>query len=311
MAVLLTVLLGASSWLTKRFKLSTKWDNRLTGVAIVLAAFTCFCVLFYIPGYFNDGKIKNIYITEIEDETRVVVWFTRIDSPAGVSTSYSHRIKSFNLRTGETTGRLTLAQDSPINDYHIFGPFNNNAWGYSQQTGISYLDLFDAKIISDDAGIVKRNPVLGDKIELRPGTESKCFDSVTFGIYVYAANGDIYLIDPDLKAIAKSDIRDQKTHDTKTCAVCIHEALLIDISKSNVGWAFDEDSKQILSFKNKQGKELNRINLIEMFDEESRLYAAVHINNENLLFITRAGRTLTAIKSDPETGKILEQIEYF
>ncbi len=48
------------------------------------------------------------------------LWFgSRVSTPAGISTSYAHRIKSFDLSTGTERGRLTLSRGYPVNDYRM------------------------------------------------------------------------------------------------------------------------------------------------------------------------------------------------
>ena len=297
---LLAVLLKTAFWWAGRLK--TK-PNPFVGGAVLLAALGFFFFLSRVPDYLSDGRIRDLYLI---DGSRLVVWFTRTDHPAGISTAYSHRIKSYDLTTGERLGRLTLARREPIDDYYIFGPFDHHAWGYSQESGIRFLDLYETESIADEEGIIRRNPELGEAIELRPGTTSECFDPVSFGLYIFAAKGDIFRVDPDLKARAKKDLPLRK-HDAATCAVCRHEAQFFDPSEVSTGWTFTDDSHRVLEFRDDGGETLNRL---EAEDPEF-FYAAARVGNAVYLFFTRSRFSLSAVRTDPLTGAILDRIEYF
>ena len=146
-----------------------------------------FLMLHYVPDYFNDGRITKIYIVRKAAARRLVVWFTREDNPAGMAGVYSQRIKSFDLDTGRLRSRLTLARRHTFDDYRIFGPCGPFAWGCMARHGIAYLDLFETKVIADEQGILKRNPVLGDRVRLVSGPYDRQFDPLTCGIYVFTA----------------------------------------------------------------------------------------------------------------------------
>lgn len=301
-----------ADWLASRLHLGKRWGAVATGMAVFSAALSFFMALLYIPDYINDGKIEDIYIIQNDSETRLVVWYTREDSPGGMSQAYSHRLKSFHLDTGKQRGRLTLSRRYLYNDYQIYGPFHHKAWGYTGQNGMVYLDMYNAQVIADQADILKRNPILGDKIKLMTGQGTKRFDSVTFGLYVYNAQGDIFRINPDLKATHTRDINEPgEKHSQETCAVCRQEAQFVDIEDNTSGWVIAKDDDTLLQFLDKTGKELNRIDLHTIIRRKPSLYTTVPMGNETLLFITKAGFSLKAILTDSQTGKVLGRIDYF
>ncbi len=295
----------------KRFALKKRYTNALVTVPILLAAVGFFLLLTNVPNYLNDGQITRVYLVA-EDEPRLVVWFTRVDTPAGISTSYAHRIKSFDLVTGAQRGRLTLSSRAPFNDYRIHGPFGSHAWGYSEETGLRYLDLYNAQVVIDRDEILRRNPVLGDEIKLVTNGRTKPFDPVTHGAYVYVATGEIYRIDPDLKATAKRDIDySSEKHDKEYCLVCQHDAQFERIVDNTSCWTFDGDSESTLVFKDETGKELNRLDLPARFGEGAALLTAVTVKGELLLLVTRKRYTLSALRTDPRTGEVLGQTDIF
>lgn len=226
--ILLAAYCTAADRVTRRFHLSPKTGAVFQGVAVFGAGSTLFLLMWYGPDYLNDGRVKNIYIVEKNDDVRLVVWFVREDTPAGMARVYSHRLKSYDIDTGECCARLTLSRRYRYKDYTIFGPFEQVAWGYSGQKGMAYLDVFDAESVADEKEILRRNPVLGDHVRLTQGPDGKRFDPVTLGLYVFTANGDIYRIDPDLKATHVETIDfENEVHDRSTCAVCRQMAQFI------------------------------------------------------------------------------------
>lgn len=314
--IVLAVLLAAFCYLayriTKRLKSGPKWVSLSQGLAVLGAAISFFLLLSHGPDYLNDGRIASIYLVEKHNHKRLVVWFTREDTPAGMTEAYSHRIKSFDLDTGEQRGRLTLSRRYWFNDYQIFGPFHHFAWGYSHQNGMVCLDLFAAEVVAHEKTILKRNPELGGEVHLMTGKGARRFDPVTFGLYVYTANGDIYRINPDLKATnVRSIDKSKERHVAATCAVCRHDAQFIDIDKAKTGWLKNAQGNAILRFADKGGRTLNAVNLHKMFDDSSYLYATAHVRDEIWLFVTMKRYTLSALRTDAQTGKLIGRIDFF
>ncbi|GEM_PF-2599155 len=295
----------------KRFSPGEKIRNSLITISVILSVVLLFCVVQYVPDYLIDGKIDNIYLVEKNGNYRLTVRFTR-KSSHGMSTVFSHRIKTYDLTDGRLLGSLNLAKRYYLDDYIIFGPFNNNAWGYSSQTGICLLDLFRPLIVADEDKIKKLNPFLGSNIQLMPGEKINCFDTITFGIYVYSENGTIYRIDPDLKAVLYKKPENRRKHDKKNCAVCRHNSLFRnDIANSSIGWRQDRHLETELLFIDKNNNILNRIDITKVFGEKSNLYTTARVNNKVLLFITNQRYTLKAVRTDPETGGVMGQVNYF
>jgi len=310
--ILLLVYCHLADLISKRLRAGPKWRTFFQGLAVSGAAITLFLLLLYGLDYLNDGQIRNIYLVEKNKEMRLVVWFTREDTPAGMTEAYSHRIKCFDLASGGQRGRLTLSRRHLFNDYRIYGPFHHFAWGYTAQNGMVYLDLFDAEMVADEKDILKRNPGLGEKVRLTAGANGKRFDPVTFGLYVHTAGGDIYRINPDLKATRLRLIdKAKERHEKATCAVCRHAAQFIEVETSKSGWVLDGESEDILRFITKDGRTLNTIDLHAMFDDRTYLYAAARVTGETWLFVTMKRYTLSAIRTEADTGKLIGRIDFF
>ena len=312
LVVLLIVYCTIADWISKRLRLNRKMQSILIGAAVFGAAISLYALILYAPDYLNDGRIRNIFIIEKNGDHRLVVWFVREDTPAGMTRVYSHRIKSFDLDTGEPRGRLTLSRRYLFNDYTIFGPFEEYAWGYSGHNGMVYLDMFEAIAVAREEEILKRNPVLGDKIRLTKGPNKKRFDPVSFGLYVYTANGGIYRLDPSLNAtnVTTLDLEKQ-IHDRAACAVCRHMDQFIDIEKATTGWGYDDKSEERLRYRDAGGRTLNTINLQALFDRKRHLYAVARVRDELWLFATMERYRLSAIRTEAGSGKILGIIDYF
>lgn len=298
--------------ISKRFFSGSKGRSFLLGLAVFGAAISFYLLLMYVPDYLNDGQIEYTYLVKKNNETRLVVWFTREDTPAGMTEAYSHRIKCFDLDTGAQRGRLTLSRRYFYNDYRIYGPFHHFAWGYTAQSGMVYLDLFEASVVADEKDILKRNPMLGEKVRLTTGANGKRFDPVTFGLYVYTAKGDVYRINPDLNATHLRAIEKEKEkHVRQTCAVCQHMAQFIDVKKTKNGWHWDDAPGEILRFISKDGRILNTIDVHAMFDDKTYLYAAARVKGEIWLFMTMKRYTLSAVRTEASTGKLIGKIDFF
>ncbi len=309
--LLLVAFCSLARWAEVRFRMSAKAGAGMIAVAVFSAGISLFALMFYVPDYLNDGRIRNIYVVDKYNDTRLVVWFIRQDTPAGMTEVYSHRLKSFDLHTGKQCGRLTLSRRYPFDDYHIYGPFNEFAWGYTGQKGMTFLDVFEPEVVADQQAILERNPVLGDRVRLWTGRNATRFDSVTFGLYVYTAGGDIYRIDPDLKATPIGAIDRNLPHVKETCAVCRQESRFIDLSKARSGWVYDGASKDNLRFDDQSGQTLNTIDVHALFGDDTYLYAAVRVGDEVWLFATMKRFFLSAVRTDSGTGEILGKIDYF
>lgn len=310
--ILLAVYCLIAGYASKRLKSGTKISSFLIGCAVFGAGISLYFLLLYVPDYLNDGQLKTIYIVEKNKKEHLVAWFVRVDHPAGMSTAYSHRIKSFDLETGKQRGRLTLSRRYRFNDYHIYGPFHQFAWGYGAREGMMFLDVFDAIVVADEKDILKRNPVLGDAVRLVRDTGPRRFDPVTYGLYVYTAKGDTYRINPDLNATRTRDIdRKSEIHVKETCAVCRQADQFIRIKEARTGWTLDPLNSRKLLFLSPHGKVLNTLMIADKFDDNAYLYAAAQVNDEIWLFITVKRYHLSAIKTDSKTGKILGRIDFF
>ncbi len=188
-AVVLVVLLITADWANTRFGWENKKRTMLITLACLGAALSFYMALVPIPDYLNDGHFKNIYLVQKNDDVRLVVLYQREDEPSGFSEVYSHRIKSFDLKTGACCGRLSLTHHHVSNDFAIYGPFHEHAWGYSNKEGILFLDMYEAQLLADEASILEQLPELGREVHLTIGPTNTLFDPVTYGLYLSSASG--------------------------------------------------------------------------------------------------------------------------
>jgi hypothetical protein len=265
-----------------------------------------------IPDYLNDGHFKNIYLVQKNDDVRLVVFFQREDEPSGFSEVYSHRIKSFDLETGACCGRLSLTHHHVSNDFAIYGPFHEHAWGYSNKEGILFLDMYEAQLLADEASILEQLPELGRKVHLTRGPTDYVFDPVTYGLYLSSVSGDIFRLNPDLNAAPTASIDYSKEiHNKETCAVCRQEARFINTINSPSGWSVDSARKNMMHFRNPSGKIVSTIDLDAFFDDNRFLYAAARLKNEVWLFASMENYRLSAIRTNASTGKVIGVVDYF
>ncbi len=308
----LAIVLLTADWANTGFGWENKKRSLFTTLSILVAAISFYLVLVPLPDYLNDGHFKNIYLVQKNDDVRLVVFFQREDEPSGFSEVYSHRIKSFDLQTGEASGRLTLTNRHVSNDFAIYGPFNEHAWGYSAKEGLLFLDMFDAQVLADQQSVLSQNPELGKEVRITKGPTNYWFDPVTYGLYLSAASGDIFRLDPDLNATHTASIDYSKEiHNKATCAVCQQEARFIDIKNSPVGWSVNKARKQLLQFRNESGKIMSTIDIDALFDDNRFLYAAARLKDEVWLFTSLENYRLSAIRTDASTGKIIGVVDYF
>jgi len=67
----------------------------------------------------------------------------------------------------------------------------------------------------------------------------------------------------------------------------------------------------LVTYVDQYGQKLNQLDLNEMFkDKKTKAIATLSNPDEVLLFITRNDFTLTALRTDPQTGKIIGRIDY-
>jgi len=142
-------------YLAARFKL-----EGFPQLAVLILTLVGSLLLFFygtakLYDHFNNGKLTDIFIFRSAGQTRLLVW-------------------------------------TEMEDY---GPFpDGRAWSYSNDTGLSLLDLFEGKVLLNEKQILKRLPKLGKKIRIFSGRE---YNSRTNAIYVTTPDGKVHRILPD------------------------------------------------------------------------------------------------------------------
>lgn len=334
--------------LSNHFNFSKIWLIIFTLVYVIMSIILPILIVFKLHDFLSDGKITDIFILNKENETRLVVWFTRID-PANMIDVYTHRLKSFDIYNGRQFGKKNLVIRKHINDYDIWGPFDNNAWGYSKKTGIHFLDLFQPEILFTNKDILCKNPQLGSLIQIAPGSYNSVYDPISHELYIVNAKGIIYKIDTNLNAVFAGEVKKDKIEYHKNYLqewiiedIIDSEEKIIHISSENISknyrtffspsiiknlneeninidktWIMhrssnDQDADCLISYIKDDGQEINRINIKEIFKNKRAEPCIILFHNGELyIFITIDGYTLSALRTDTEKGNILGRINYF
>lgn len=275
-------------------------------------------------------KVKELYILNQNNQPRLTVWLTT-------------KLKTFDLKTGQSIGQLNLVWGYGARNYQIFGPFGNKAWGYVKKTGLVLIDMTKPSLIATEKDILRKNPKLGKVFRLNYG--DYIYDPVAHGIQVIAQDGRYFRINPNLttthlkrfayhyipkheywtfdldSASAGKTLRRRgapKTNSKK--AVLLGPAIIKELNKKAVAnnkvWVLHYSTMfgpydLYISYMNAKGQELNRINLTKLLkDKNAKPVAILTRNKEILVFVTKGSYTLTALRADPVTGKIRSRIDY-
>ena len=298
--------------------------------------------LFYY--HFTDGIVKELYIINSNGKTRLTVWLKRQYHFGHTSLVRSTRLKSYDLQSGENIGKADLTFWTYYRDYEIFEPFGAKAWAYSKRTGIALLDMAAPKIIADHKKILKLNPQLGGMVQ--PFYGDYFYDPVSHGMQVKSRYGQYFRINPDLTATALKEfainyipkydywsLDYSKEGEGKTLRhvsvsynplvkkpLFIGPKVLKELNKKfadrKTTWllhysALYDEYDTLLSYMDKNGQEIKRINLSKLLKfKNAKAYASFTQDSEILVFVSKGGASLSALRADPVSGEILGMIDY-
>lgn len=268
--VFLFILLILTDTLEKILRLKKKWSWIPITISVFGSLILCFLTITNLPNYIIDGKITELYFLNNGQETRLIVWFTHTEDD-NIAEVHSNRLKSFNLESGKKIDYLNLNKRYYLDDYEIYGPFDRYAWGYSKQTSANLIDLFDLEIIYNKDKIQELNPNLGSIFEpIGDNFYNQKENSITF----YNAQGQFVKVLPDYPEEEKSD--------------------------------------PVISLRNKFIPQLeDTLDIQNIFNhEKAHIFTTLSINDEILVFVTIGDYTLSALRIDPTSKKILGQIDY-
>jgi hypothetical protein len=355
---------GIAYIVEKRLKVKDRWWYKILLIVLFLPV-PLLCVLIPIElyNYLGDGKLHELYILHKDNKTRLVVWFAR-EGFVTMGSVYSHRLKSYDFETGKQIGCLDLAIDTGINNYKIFGLFDNNrTWGYRYGYGPELLDLYEPRVLFTLEDILRRNPQLGKIIRIAPSKYDYVFNPRTKGFKVVTAWGEIYEIGTDLKAVPAEDIPNlhedsvksdspwpyrewdfEYPPDEKGKAIKAKDALLSpdravllnpeivsrlgeEVQSLDKAWVMHWSAQVknpilsrpiylpagdcLLSYVNENGEIIIQYNLHQLLGHEKfRAYSTTCLNGDMYVFVSKAEYTLTALRVDRDTGKILGRIDY-
>jgi hypothetical protein len=347
--VSLIILLGAIFILDKlRARLRISESVGKPVIFIILMAI--FLGAIFVPNalrsYVIDGNVEELFIIHENNNPLLIVRFSRPNYQRGSIVGYTHRIKTFELLSGNYLGRLEMAKSVHSYEYNIYGPFGTLAWGINSTTGLQLLDLARPALVAGEAEILAKNPQLGKKI--RFVFVDNIYDPVKHTIQAIAPDSRYFRIFPDLKAVAaqrylrpysptpdywsfswapgaeRETVRYRyasKSPQAKKVEF-ISPKLVKELNPKALArkktWvkhqsSFLKGSDLLLSYVDEHGQELNRINLNQALKEKKEVMAINSFSSEGeiLLFVSRRGLTLSALRTDPNSGEILGKIDYF
>ena len=302
-------LLGTvSNRLIDRFDLKGRVTTLLTTGVLIVCVVIALGSLYLAYERFVHGAIRYSYRVVRGDEERLVVWLTRTENPAGVATAYTQRYMSFDIDSGEEIDRMNAVRSASMNDYWIYGPFGTNLWAYCEKTGLLLLDLFQPAVIADTDDIMDRNPQLQPVIKVSSSRYEEFYDRQNHTFSVADARGEIYRVAPDLTIVSAREPVRRRPHRPGGDTWILRSWKNMK-QRSAKRWKVF--GKNTLVYQDASGRELNRIDLGGMFSPDTVPYTLLHRRHEILVLVTRDRYTLSAIRTDPETGKVLGTIDYF
>jgi hypothetical protein len=299
---------GASNRLIDKYNLKERIKGVLITGGVVLCVFISLGSLYLVYQRFVHGAIRYSYLVNRGGEEHLVVWLTRQETRAGVATSYTQRYMSFDIHTGKSLDRIDAVKSAPINDYWIYGPFGTQLWTYCEKSGLLLLDIFKPEVLANSNDILDKNPELRPIIKVSSDRYEEFYDRENHTFSVADARGEIYRVAPDLtiEPAREPASRRHHTHEGSTRILWYWKNMKQDTAKR-----WEIQGENILIYLDESGRELNRIDLSELFHPDTRPYTLLHRKHESLILVTRDWYTLSAIRTDPETGKVLGIINYF
>lgn len=196
-AVFMVGCLVVNIWLARSFK----WPPSVSKALLLATFFIGLAGILFGSSLLKAGRdmggIRKIFVLPTTESPKLAVWCTRIYGKR-VGSDYEQYIRIFDLMSGTHLKSLKVDPKYPSDDYRLYWPGGDKAWGYRKGPGIMLIDLTVPKIIADSARILKSNPALGRGFI--PKTFIGGVDADQGGLYVTSANGGIYKLKEDLSA---------------------------------------------------------------------------------------------------------------
>ncbi len=343
--------------ISKYFKLPEKIEKILMVGFIILGLLVGNLCISNILDQINQGGIKKLFILNKNNTPQLTVWFTRILSKR-FGANFDQRLRCYELKSGNALDYIQMSMRYYTDDYRFYWLSGNYAWGFSDRTGIQLLDLVKPEVVAEEKKILELNPELGNSIRFLD--EDILLDPMTHGLNVETKDNKIYRIDINLNAteIDRVLLENNSTSTkinifqqnwifnnvkgtlgknlnkkgiklSKDCAYLLEpefiEELNFKFQVKNKIWIFHKSAifdkfDPLISLIDADGKELNRINLFEVFkNKKAKVLATFTQDKEILVFVSIGytyyaginGFTLTALRTDPETGKMTGKIKFF
>lgn len=357
MIFILSIFVIFSIFIAKYFKLAINMEKILLYGFVIIGLIVAVLTISNIRVRLDLGGIKKLFILNKNNTPQLTVWFTRIYLER-FGSDFDQRLRCYELKSGNALDYIQMSKRYYTDDYRIYWLSGNYAWGYSNKTSIQLLNLIKPEVIADEKQILERNPELGNSIRLLD--EDILIDPMTHGLHIETKDNKIYRIDINLNATeidrvlfennstsAKINIFQQNwifnnvkgtlgknlnKKGIKLSKDCVYllkpefiEELNFNSPVKNKIWishksAIFDKFDPLISLIYADGKELNRINLYEVFkNKKAKVLATFTQDKEILIFISIGhsnyadikGFKLIAIRTDSKTGKIIGKINYF
>ena len=314
-------------FIARRYNLSQKILTILIIIIVPLILFSSFTNKILDP--YHQGIVRELFIFDDNDETLLSVWLTRIHAKR-FGANFEQRMQTFNLESGQNSGTVEMVEKHYSNDYKFYWDEGKNAWGYQPKTTkqseqIHYLNLVKPELVETKDILPQPEPTVKEGWHLRIGY----FDIPGWKFKSVFKNLGKKLIGPEGKMNNESVILLEPNY---------IEELNTKISIKNKAWVSHKnailgDYEQLISYIDVDGLEINKINISKLFamgkiesncenkticNEMIQAVATYTYNDEVLIFITQgenflsndSGFTLTALRTDRKSGKIIDLIDY-
>jgi len=300
----------------------------------VIAIIFTLILIFFNPGNkilnrYNQGFVRELFITSQDENNPLLsVWLTR--TVTYKAKNYYQHLQNFSLKSGKKLESLELIDSDLSNNYQFYWTKGEKeAWGYRPNSDvegeyIQHIDLIKPEVIDNPNLLPNPNPPLLSSWSSRENTKKE-------GWLITSASNDAG------KIITSSN---NKSHGDSTTLYKPEfiEELNTDLNSKDKIWithrsSILDDYDQLISYLSADGTEINKINLNKYFEtkkiKKNNSYKIINAEmievitsytfKDNIYIFTVRGKnypserqdfTLTALRTDKETGEILEQIDY-
>ncbi|MBN2496651.1 MAG: hypothetical protein JXR96_18825 [Deltaproteobacteria bacterium] len=299
---------------------------------------------------FDRGAIREVFAFRTAGGSeRLAVWMTRVHSKR-VGADYEQRLYTYELASARPVGMLELSGRRSSDDQVFYWSGGDKAWSYGAQTGLVRIDLARPGIVARAAEIRKKTTAM--KGRLRPYSRGDCFDARTGALYIEDDGGELFELSPELEARPvdrpsvssrghESRWRFQRApHSLGRCllvrkgpcpadsATLLEPKIVAELGAADperIWVAHDsglfERPERLISYLDADGRQLGRINLVSLLEDEDIEALAVYSREKDVLIFAGAGKSrlvtrargfsLFGLSVDRESGELTGKKKYF